>query len=95
MGFHDRLEAVVEVGYVLLFVMQGDDDRVFRHGLLIIDERHNTVVSRQFSVRYRRVAQPLRKQLGNRQRRRYLAVSICDVDAFTVLSPLRLVESMN
>ena len=30
---HDGLEAVVEGGDVLLFVMERNDDRIFRHGL--------------------------------------------------------------
>ena len=35
-GLHYCFEAVVEVGYVLLFVMQGDDDRVSWHDGSII-----------------------------------------------------------
>ena len=35
-GLHDRFQAVVEVGDVLLLVMQRDDDGVFRHSLFII-----------------------------------------------------------
>ena len=36
--FHDRLQTIIEVGDVLLLVMQRYDDGVFRHSLLIIDE---------------------------------------------------------
>ena len=33
---HDSLEAVVEGGYVLFLVMEGDDDGVFRHVFMIL-----------------------------------------------------------
>ena len=32
-GFHNHLEAVIELGYVLFFVVEGYDDGVLKHGL--------------------------------------------------------------
>jgi len=36
MGFHHPFQAVIENGYVLLFVMKGDNDRILRHADQII-----------------------------------------------------------
>ena len=55
MSFHDRLQAVVEIGDVLLFVMQGDDDGVLWHDLLIIDEKFYSLPATQWSKGYLRV----------------------------------------
>src|SRR5271165_2827412 len=46
--FHDRFQAVVEVGDVLLLIVQRDDDRVLGHSLSIIDRK--AVLSSRFSV---------------------------------------------
>src|SRR5258706_11068689 len=51
-SLHYRLQAVVEIGHVLLLVVQGNDDRVFGHVGLIIPESgaQFLIVSAQSSV---------------------------------------------
>jgi hypothetical protein len=56
-GFHHRFQAVVEVGDILLLVMERDYDGILWHGLLIIDEKQFSVPGSQFSVLRRGVAQ--------------------------------------
>ena len=52
MGFHHRFQAVVEVGHILLLIVERDYDGILWHGLLIIDEKQFSVPCSQFSVGY-------------------------------------------
>jgi hypothetical protein len=46
--FHDCFQAVIEVGDILLLVVERDDDGVLGHGVFIIDRK--AVLSGRFSV---------------------------------------------
>jgi hypothetical protein len=47
-SLHHHLQAVIEVGDILLLVMERDDDGVLGHGVFIIDRK--AVLSCRFSV---------------------------------------------
>ena len=49
---HHRFQTVVQIGDVLLLIVQRDDDGVFGHSLFIIARNQFSVLSSQFSVGY-------------------------------------------
>jgi len=51
---HHSLEAVIESGYVLFFVMEGYDDRIFRHFTMILPRQYELDDSNTLKIAIRR-----------------------------------------